>query len=183
MSEAKIPRIPDGIALRRHHLRRPCSVESAVVRRSGRMRAGSITWIRGGAFNRRTNSRSGARSSSKIMRDSGEFIALTGGHIAELRARRSYVFRKQVGARNFQNFGLLKKNGQVWPPRTDGAGKRFDGTIAEGLGRHRFPTLFATTTWCCASAASARSRRPRASRWTSLSSPCCARGQAPVCID
>ena len=180
MSEAKIAPIPD-LGTRTDEITifaGPCSVESAEqFEEVAECVAGlGLTWIRGGAFKPRTNPHSFqglGEEALKIMRDSGEKHGLkTLTEVmdsAHCELVHSYVDGLQVGARNFQNFSLLKKIGQVtaeshkmvlykrgfaapspngWPPPTTSRRK-------------------ATTTWCCASAASARSRRPRASRWTS----------------
>ena len=107
------------------------------------------------------------------MRDSGEKHGLkTLTEVmdsAHCELVHSYVDGLQVGARNFQNFSLLKKIGQVTAESHKMVlyKRGFAGTIAEWLAATDYLTAEATTTWCCASAASARSRRPRASRWTS----------------
>ena len=146
MSEAKIAPIPD-LGTRTDEITifaGPCSVESveqfdevaACVAGLG------LTWIRGGAFKPRTNPHSFqglGEEALKIMRDSGEKHGLkTLTEVmdsAHCELVHSYVDGLQVGARNFQNFSLLKKIGQVTAESHKMVlyKRGFAGTIAEWL--------------------------------------------------
>ena len=122
MSEAKIAPIPD-LGTRTDEITifaGPCSVESAEqFEEVAECVAGlGLTWIRGGAFKPRTNPHSFqglGEEALKIMRDSGEKHGLkTLTEVmdsAHCELVHSYVDGLQVGARNFQNFSLLKKIG------------------------------------------------------------------------
>ncbi len=124
MSEVDIPSIPylgqktDEITI----YAGPCSVESAeqfdevaqCIKDLG------LRWVRGGAFKPRTNPHSFqglGEEALKIMKDAGErYGLLTLTEVmdsAHCELVHSYVDGLQVGARNFQNFSLLKKIGQV----------------------------------------------------------------------
>ena len=79
-----------------------------------------LTWIRGGAYKPRTNPHSFqglGEQALKIMADGGEKYGLK--TLTEVMDTEycelvhSYVDGLQVGARNFQNFSLLRKIGQV----------------------------------------------------------------------
>ena len=146
MSEAKIAPIPD-LGTRTDEITifaGPCSVESAEqFEEVAECVAGlGLTWIRGGAFKPRTNPHSFqglGEEALKIMRDSGEKHGLkTLTEVmdsAHCELVHSYVDGLQVGARNFQNFSLLKNIGHV----TRDSHKMvlykrgFAGTIAEWL--------------------------------------------------
>ena len=124
MSEVNIPAIPD-LDARSDEITiyaGPCSVESveqfdevaACIKELG------LTWIRGGAFKPRTNPHSFqglGEEALKIMADAGEKYGLkTLTEVmdsAHCEMVHSYVDGLQVGARNFQNFSLLKKIGHV----------------------------------------------------------------------
>lgn len=122
----------------------PCSVESeeqfdevaACIKGLG------LTWIRGGAFKPRTNPHSFqglGEEALKIMKNAGDRYGLkTLTEVmdsAHCELVHSYVDGLQVGARNFQNFSLLKNIGQV----TKDSHKMvlykrgFAGTISEWL--------------------------------------------------
>lgn len=101
-----------------------------------------LHWIRGGAFKPRTNPHSFqglGEDALKIMKSTGDkYDLLTLTEVmdsAHCELVHSYVDGLQVGARNFQNFSLLKKIGQV----TGESHKMvlykrgFAGTIAEWL--------------------------------------------------
>lgn len=122
----------------------PCSVESEEqFNEVAECIAGlGLTWIRGGAFKPRTNPHSFqglGEEALKIMKESGERWGLkTLTEVmdsAHCELVHSYVDGLQVGARNFQNFSLLKNIGKV----TAGSHKMvlykrgFAGTIAEWL--------------------------------------------------
>ena len=84
----------------------------------------------------------------------------------------------QPAEKHRQGDGRLPQDGAVQA--------RFRRHHRRVAGRHRLHHRWkATTTWCCASAASARSRRPRASRWTSRPCPVIHKQSRcyPVCID
>ncbi|WP_251178670.1 3-deoxy-7-phosphoheptulonate synthase [Adlercreutzia agrestimuris] len=146
MSEVNIPPIPD-LGTRGDEITifaGPCSIESAeqfeevaeCVKDLG------LHWIRGGAFKPRTNPHSFqglGEEGLKIMKAAGEKYGLKTltevMDTAHCDLVDSYVDGLQVGARNFQNFSLLKKIGQV-----TGESKKlvlykrgFAGTIAEWL--------------------------------------------------
>ena len=146
MSEAKIAPIPD-LGTRTDEITifaGPCSVESAEqFEEVAECVAGlGLTWIRGGAFKPRTNPHSFqglGEEALKIMRDSGEKHGLkTLTEVmdsAHCELVHSYVDDLQVGARNFQNFSLLKKIGQVTAESHKMVlyKRGFAGTIAEWL--------------------------------------------------
>ena len=80
----------------------------------------SLTWVRGGAFKPRTNPHSFqglGEEALKIMKNTGDRLGLkTLTEVmdsAHCELVHSYVDGLQVGARNFQNFSLLRKIGQV----------------------------------------------------------------------
>ena len=146
MSVAKIAPIPD-LGTRTDEITifaGPCSVESAEqFEEVAECVAGlGLTWIRGGAFKPRTNPHSFqglGEEALKIMRDSGEKHGLkTLTEVmdsAHCELVHSYVDGLQVGARNFQNFSLLKKIGQVTAESHKMVlyKRGFAGTIAEWL--------------------------------------------------
>ncbi len=146
MSEAKIAPIPD-LGTRTDEITifaGPCSVESAEqFEEVAECVAGlGLTWIRGGAFKPRTNPHSFqglGEEALKIMRDAGEKHGLkTLTEVmdsAHCELVHSYVDGLQVGARNFQNFSLLKKIGQVTAESHKMVlyKRGFAGTIAEWL--------------------------------------------------
>ena len=79
-----------------------------------------LTWVRGGAFKPRTNPHSFqglGEEALKIMNNTGDRLGLkTLTEVmdsAHCELVHSYVDGLQVGARNFQNFSLLRKIGQV----------------------------------------------------------------------
>ena len=130
----------------------PCSVESeeqfdevaACIAGLG------LRWIRGGAFKPRTNPHSFqglGEDALKIMKGAGDkygLMTLTevmdSAHCAMVH---SYMDGLQVGARNFQNFSLLKNIGQV----TKDSHKMvlfkrgFAGTISEWLSATDYITM------------------------------------------
>ncbi len=122
----------------------PCSVESpeqfdevaACVAGLG------LKWIRGGAFKPRTNPHSFqglGEEALRIMNDAGgKYGLLTLTEVmdsAHCQLVADYVDGLQVGARNFQNFSLLKKIGQVTADTDQMVlyKRGFAGTIAEWL--------------------------------------------------
>ena len=124
MSEVKIAPIPD-LGQRTDEITiyaGPCSVESAeqfdeVAECIADL---GLTWIRGGAFKPRTNPHSFqglGEEALKIMKSAGDRYNLkTLTEVmdsAHCQLVADYVDGLQVGARNFQNFSLLKKIGQV----------------------------------------------------------------------
>lgn len=146
MNEQTIPPLPD-LGTRTNEITvyaGPCSVESveqfdevaSCIARLG------LRWIRGGAFKPRTNPHSFqglGEQALKIMHDAGKKYGLAtltevmdSDHCEMVH---SYVDGLQVGARNFQNFSLLKKIGSVSATsRKMVLYKRgFAGTIAEWL--------------------------------------------------
>ena len=130
----------------------PCSVESeeqfdevaACIAGLG------LRWIRGGAFKPRTNPHSFqglGEDALKIMKGAGDKYGLmTLTEVmdsAHCELVHSYVDGLQVGARNFQNFSLLKNIGQV----TKDSHKMvlfkrgFAGTISEWLSATDYITM------------------------------------------
>lgn len=124
MSTANIPPIPD-LGQRTDEITiyaGPCSVESQeqfdeVAECIADL---GLHWIRGGAFKPRTNPHSFqglGEEALKIMKNTGDRLGLlTLTEVmdsAHCELVHSYVDGLQVGARNFQNFSLLKKIGQV----------------------------------------------------------------------
>ncbi len=122
----------------------PCSVEgqemfdevAACIKDLG------LHWIRGGAFKPRTNPHSFqglGEEGLKIMKSTGDrFGLLTLTEVmdsAHCELVHSYVDGLQIGARNFQNFSLLKKIGQVTAQSHKMVlyKRGFAGTIAEWL--------------------------------------------------
>ena len=130
----------------------PCSVESAdQFNEVAECIAGlGLTWIRGGAFKPRTNPHSFqglGEEALKIMADAGQKYGLkTLTEVmdsAHCEMVHSYVDGLQVGARNFQNFSLLKNIGHV----TRDSHKMvlfkrgFAGTISEWLSACDYITM------------------------------------------
>ena len=124
MSEVKIAPIPD-LGQRTDEITiyaGPCSVESQeqfdeVAECIADL---GLTWVRGGAFKPRTNPHSFqglGEEALKIMKNTGDRLGLkTLTEVmdsAHCELVHSYVDGLQVGARNFQNFSLLRKIGQV----------------------------------------------------------------------
>ena len=146
MSEANIPPIPD-LGARTDEITiyaGPCSVESVEqFEEVAACVAGlGLTWIRGGAFKPRTNPHSFqglGEEALKIMAGAGQKYGLkTLTEVmdsAHCEMVHSYVDGLQVGARNFQNFSLLKKIGQVTAESHKMVlyKRGFAGTIAEWL--------------------------------------------------
>ena len=146
MSEVNIPSIPD-LGSRSDEITifaGPCSVESVEqFDEVAECVAGlGLKWIRGGAFKPRTNPHSFqglGEEALKIMKDAGERHGLkTLTEVmdsAHCELVHSYVDGLQVGARNFQNFSLLKKIGQVTAESHQMVlyKRGFAGTIAEWL--------------------------------------------------
>ena len=146
MNESKIEGIPylgqrtDEITI----YAGPCSVESAEQfdEVAACVKGLGLSWIRGGAFKPRTNPHSFqglGEAALKIMRAAGETHGLrTLTEVmdsAHCQLVADYVDGLQVGARNFQNFSLLKKIGEVTADtRQMVLYKRgFAGTVAEWL--------------------------------------------------
>ncbi|WP_417134875.1 3-deoxy-7-phosphoheptulonate synthase [Rubneribacter badeniensis] len=130
----------------------PCSVESAEqFNEVAECIAGlGLTWIRGGAFKPRTNPHSFqglGEEALKIMAGAGQKYGLkTLTEVmdsAHCEMVHSYVDGLQVGARNFQNFSLLKNIGHV----TRDSHKMvlfkrgFAGTISEWLSACDYITM------------------------------------------
>lgn len=146
MSAVKIPAIPD-LGTRTDEITiyaGPCSVESVEqFEEVAECVAGlGLKWIRGGAFKPRTNPHSFqglGEQALQIMKDSAEkhgLMTLTEVmDSAHCELVHSYVDGLQVGARNFQNFSLLKKIGQVTAESKKMVlyKRGFAGTIAEWL--------------------------------------------------
>lgn len=124
MSQNNIPGLPD-LGTRSDEITifaGPCSVESEEqFNEVAECVAGlGLTWIRGGAFKPRTNPHSFqglGEEALKIMKAAGDRYGLkTLTEVmdsAHCELVHSYVDGLQVGARNFQNFTLLKNIGQV----------------------------------------------------------------------
>ncbi len=146
MSYANIPPIPN-LGTRTDEITiyaGPCSVESTEqFEEVAECVAGlGLRWIRGGAFKPRTNPHSFqglGEDALKIMQAAGEkYGLLTLTEVmdsAHCEMVHSYVDGLQVGARNFQNFSLLKKIGQVTATSHKMVlyKRGFAGTIAEWL--------------------------------------------------
>ncbi len=146
MSAVNIPAIPD-LGARSDEITiyaGPCSVESVEqFEEVAACVAGlGLKWIRGGAFKPRTNPHSFqglGEEALKIMKDAGDkYGLLTLTEVmdsAHCELVHSYVDGLQVGARNFQNFSLLRKIGQVTAESKKMVlyKRGFAGTIAEWL--------------------------------------------------
>ena len=146
MSEVNIPSIPD-LGSRSDEITifaGPCSVESVEqFDEVAECIAGlGLTWVRGGAFKPRTNPHSFqglGEEALQIMKASGEKWGLkTLTEVmdsAHCELVHSYVDGLQVGARNFQNFSLLKNIGIVTAESHKMVlyKRGFAGTIAEWL--------------------------------------------------
>lgn len=130
----------------------PCSVESeeqfnevaACIKDLG------LHWIRGGAFKPRTNPHSFqglGEQALKIMKDAGEAYGLkTLTEVmdsAHCELVHSYVDGLQIGARNFQNFSLLKNIGKVTADSHKLVlfKRGFAGTISEWLAATDYITM------------------------------------------
>ncbi len=146
MSASQIPGIPD-LGQRTDEITiyaGPCSVESEeqfeeVAECISEL---GLTWIRGGAFKPRTNPHSFqglGEEALKIMNKVGKkYGLLTLTEVmdsAHCQLVSDYVDGLQVGARNFQNFSLLKKIGQVTADTHQMVlyKRGFAGTISEWL--------------------------------------------------
>ena len=145
----------------------PCSVESEEqFNEVAECIAGlGLTWIRGGAFKPRTNPHSFqglGEEGLQIMKAGAEKYGLkTLTEVmdsAHCEMVHSYVDGLQIGARNMQNFSLLKNVGKV----TAQSHKMV--LLKRGLAGSISEWLSATTTSCCPSAACAPSKPLRASR-------------------
>lgn len=146
MSAVNIPPIPD-LGTRGDEITiyaGPCSIESAEqFEEVAECVAGlGLKWIRGGAFKPRTNPHSFqglGEEGLKIMKAAGDkYGLLTLTEVmdsAHCELVHSYVDGLQVGARNFQNFSLLKNIGQVTAESKKMVlyKRGFAGTIAEWL--------------------------------------------------
>ena len=130
----------------------PCSVESKEqFDEVAECIAGlGLTWIRGGAFKPRTNPHSFqglGEEALAIMADAGQKYGLkTLTEVmdsAHCEMVHSYVDGLQVGARNFQNFSLLKKIGQVTAESHKMVlyKRGFAGTISEWLSACDYITM------------------------------------------
>lgn len=130
----------------------PCSVESeeqfnevaACIKDLG------LHWIRGGAFKPRTNPHSFqglGEQALKIMKDAGEAYGLkTLTEVmdsAHCELVHSYLDGLQIGARNFQNFSLLKNIGKVTADSHKLVlfKRGFAGTISEWLAATDYITM------------------------------------------
>ncbi len=122
----------------------PCSVESEAQFDEVAQCISDLglTWIRGGAFKPRTNPHSFqglGEEALRIMRDSGQKYGLkTLTEVmdsAHCELVHSYVDGLQIGARNFQNFSLLKNIGKVTAESKKLVlyKRGFAGTISEWL--------------------------------------------------
>lgn len=122
----------------------PCSVEGPEMFEevAETVKDLGLHWIRGGAFKPRTNPHSFqglGEEALKIMKNTGEkydlFTLTEVMDSAHCDLVHSYVDGLQVGARNFQNFSLLKKIGQVTADSHKMVlyKRGFAGTIAEWL--------------------------------------------------
>ena len=173
----------------------PCSVESEEQFNEVAecIKGLGLTWIRGGAFKPRTNPHSFqglGEEALKIMKNAGDRYGLkTLTEVmdsAHCELVHSYVDGLQVGARNFQNFSLLKNIGQV----TKDSHKMvlfkrgFAAPFPSGCRQPTTSPWKATTTWCCASAACARSKRPRVFTLDISAVPVVHKQSLyPVCVD
>jgi 3-deoxy-7-phosphoheptulonate synthase len=122
----------------------PCSVESEEQfdEVAQCVKGLGLKWIRGGAFKPRTNPHSFqglGEEALKIMKNAADkYGLLTLTEVmdsAHCELVHSYVDGLQVGARNFQNFSLLKKIGQVTAESNKMVlyKRGFAGSIAEWL--------------------------------------------------
>ena len=146
MSQEAIPPIPD-LGQRTDEITiyaGPCSVESEEQFNEVAecVKGLGLHWIRGGAFKPRTNPHSFqglGEEALRIMKDAGErYGLLTLTEVmdsAHCQLVADYVDGLQVGARNFQNFSLLKKIGEVTADTHQMVlyKRGFAGTIAEWL--------------------------------------------------
>ncbi len=146
MSERKYDKLPD-YGTRGDEITifaGPCSVESAAQIDEVEERVANLglKWIRGGAFKPRTNPHSFqglGEEALKIMKASGDRWGLkTLTEVmdsAHCELVHSYVDGLQVGARNFQNFSLLKNIGKVTAESHKMVlyKRGFAGTIAEWM--------------------------------------------------
>ncbi len=146
MSQEAIPPIPD-LGQRTDEITiyaGPCSVESEEQFNEVAecVKGLGLHWIRGGAFKPRTNPHSFqglGEEALRIMKDAGgRYGLLTLTEVmdsAHCQLVADYVDGLQVGARNFQNFSLLKKIGEVTADTHQMVlyKRGFAGTIAEWL--------------------------------------------------
>ncbi|WP_165044644.1 3-deoxy-7-phosphoheptulonate synthase [Adlercreutzia sp. ZJ138] len=146
MSNTNIPPIPN-LGARTDEVTifaGPCSVESTEQFEEVAECVADLglKWVRGGAFKPRTNPHSFqglGEEGLKIMKAAGDkYGLLTLTEVmdsAHCELVHSYVDGLQVGARNFQNFSLLKKIGQVTAESKKMVlyKRGFAGSIAEWL--------------------------------------------------
>lgn len=146
MSEQKIAPLPD-LGQRTDEITifaGPCSVEGQEMfdEVAECIQGLGLHWIRGGAFKPRTNPHSFqgmGEEALKIMKKTGEEYGLkTLTEVmdsAHCQLVADYADGLQVGARNFQNFSLLKKIGEVTADTHQMVlyKRGFAGTIAEWL--------------------------------------------------
>ena len=160
----------------------PCSVESAeqIDSIAARVAALGAPVLRGGAFKSRTSPYSfqglGLKGLELLRRAGDKYKLLVVSEVmdqTQIPTMLEYVDILQVGARNMQNFNLLKELGKT--PKPVLLKRGISATIEELLLSAEYimspsksvaSTLYPTTS-SCASAASGRLRATRATRWIS----------------
>ena len=153
----------------------PCSVESRdqLFETADAVAAAGATILRGGAFKPRTSPYAFQGLGIQGLRYLAEARERTGLPVItevmepnQVDIVAEYADILQIGTRNMQNYSLLRdcRTGRA-AGHAQARLRRDDRGVADGRRVHR--QLRATPTSSCASAASGRSRRTPATRWTS----------------
>ncbi len=158
----------------------PCSVEGEnLIRIARRVKAAGATMLRGGAYKPRTSPYAyqgmGPAGLDLLCEASAELDMPIVTEIMDPRDVQVFLDKKidvmQIGARNAQNFPLLKEVGKTQTPILLKRG--MSGTIDELLMAAEYVIARATTTLSCASAASAPSKPAPATPSTLTPCRCC----------
>ena len=164
----------------------PCSIESEeqALRIAQSVKAGGAALFRGGAYKPRTSPYSFQGLETEGILDMVKAREATGLPIvSELMSEdripefEEYVDVVQIGARNMQNFQLLKAVGKMHKPVLLKRG--LCNTIEEWIMSAEYIMPAATSRSSSASAASAPLRSTPATRWTCL--PCPSSTKRPTC--
>src|SRR2546429_1006673 len=156
----------------------PCSVESReqLFTAAEKVSKAGARALRGGAFKPRTSPYSFqglGLEALKLLREAGDrfgmLVISEVMEISQIAMMLPYVHILQVGARNMQNFNLLRELGKIKKPVMLKRG--IAATLEELLLSAEYICPVAIMMSSCASAAFARSRLTRAIRWTSRRFP------------
>jgi 3-deoxy-7-phosphoheptulonate synthase len=126
--EGTIVRFPNGVAVGGDEvivMAGPCSIESReqIFTVAGQVKAAGAKFLRGGAFKPRSSPYSfqgmglaGLKLLGEVGDETGLLIISEVMEISQIEVMLPYVDCFQVGARNMQNFNLLRELGQVRKP-------------------------------------------------------------------